>query len=77
MSVQSPGSPNWDSFETPLWESQEKESFGCKSHGELQENPREGREAKTPLIIRNVQIVQRKEEMPPNGGIVLPENVHV
>jgi hypothetical protein len=36
MSVQSPGSPNRDSFGTPLWESQEKEPFGCKSRGELQ-----------------------------------------
>jgi hypothetical protein len=27
MSVQSPGNPNRDSFETPLWESREKESF--------------------------------------------------
>jgi hypothetical protein len=36
MSVQSFGSPNWDNFGTPLWESQEKEPFGCKSRGELQ-----------------------------------------
>jgi hypothetical protein len=36
MNIQSPGSSNWDSFETPLWESREKESFGCKCNGELQ-----------------------------------------
>jgi hypothetical protein len=30
MTSQSPKSPNWDSFETPLWESREKESFGCR-----------------------------------------------
>jgi hypothetical protein len=36
MSVQSPGSPNRDSFGTPLWESRVKESFGCKCGGELQ-----------------------------------------
>jgi len=36
MSVQSPGNPNWDSFGTPLWESREKEPFGCKCGGELQ-----------------------------------------
>jgi len=35
MSVQSLGSPNRDSFGTPLWESREKEPFGCKSYGEL------------------------------------------
>jgi hypothetical protein len=36
MSIQSPGSPNQDSFGTPLWESREKEPFGCKCDGELQ-----------------------------------------
>jgi hypothetical protein len=36
MNVQSPRSPNRDSFGTPLWESQEKEPFGCKCGGELQ-----------------------------------------
>jgi hypothetical protein len=36
MNVQSPGSPNWDSFETPLWESREKKSFGCRCGRELQ-----------------------------------------
>ncbi len=36
MSVQSPGSPTWDSFGTPTWESREKEPFGCGSHGVMQ-----------------------------------------
>jgi len=36
MNAQSPGSPNRDSFGTPLWESREKEPFGCKCGGELQ-----------------------------------------
>jgi len=36
MSAQSPGSPNRDSFGTPLWESREKVSFGCKCGGETQ-----------------------------------------
>ncbi len=36
MSAQIPESPNRDSFETPPWESQEKEPFGCKCGGELQ-----------------------------------------
>jgi hypothetical protein len=43
MSVQSPKSSTWDSFGTPLWESQEKEPFGCKSRGELQRILYEGR----------------------------------
>jgi hypothetical protein len=36
MSSQSPGSPTWDSFETPPWESREKEPFGCSLCGEAQ-----------------------------------------
>jgi len=36
VSVQSPGSPTWDSFETPPWESRENMPFGCSSCGELQ-----------------------------------------
>jgi hypothetical protein len=30
MNIQSLGSPNRDSFGTPLWESREKEPFGCR-----------------------------------------------
>jgi hypothetical protein len=33
MNSQSPGSPNWDSFETPLWESRDKKPFGCGCRG--------------------------------------------
>jgi hypothetical protein len=36
MNAQSPESPNQDSFETPLWESREKVSFGCKCGRETQ-----------------------------------------
>jgi len=36
MNAQSPKSPNRDSFETPLWESWEKEPFEYKCDGELQ-----------------------------------------
>jgi len=36
MNAQSPRSPNRDNFGTPLWESREKEPFGCKCGGELQ-----------------------------------------
>jgi len=35
MNAQSPRSLNQDSFGTPLWESREKEPFGCKCDGEL------------------------------------------
>jgi hypothetical protein len=43
MSVQSPGNPNRDNFGTPLWESREKEPFGCKCSGELHRILYEGR----------------------------------
>jgi hypothetical protein len=36
MVTQSPGSPNWDSFETPLWESRENVPFGCSLRGQTQ-----------------------------------------
>jgi len=36
MTSQSPGSSNWDSFGTPLWESRDKKPFGCECHGKAQ-----------------------------------------
>jgi len=36
VSVQSPGSPTRDSFGTPIWESREKEPFGCSLRGVTQ-----------------------------------------
>jgi hypothetical protein len=36
MAVQSSGSPNQDSFGTPLWESRDKKSFGCTLRGVTQ-----------------------------------------
>jgi len=36
MTVQSLGTPTRDSFGTPTWETQEKESFRCSLGGELQ-----------------------------------------
>jgi hypothetical protein len=36
MNAQSLESPNRDTFGTPLWESQEKVSFGCKCGSETQ-----------------------------------------
>jgi hypothetical protein len=36
MNTQSPRDPNWDSFGTPHWESQEKVPFGCKCDGVTQ-----------------------------------------
>ncbi len=36
MDAQSPGSPTWDSFGTPLWESWEKVPFECSLCGVTQ-----------------------------------------
>jgi hypothetical protein len=36
MTSQSHGSPNQDNFETPLWESRDKEPFGCGCGGIMQ-----------------------------------------
>jgi hypothetical protein len=36
MMAQSPGSPNWDNFGTPLWESRDKEPLGCGCGGTTQ-----------------------------------------
>jgi hypothetical protein len=36
MNAQSPGSPNRDNFGIPLWESREKEPFGCRYGGVTQ-----------------------------------------
>jgi hypothetical protein len=36
MLAQNLESANWDNFGTPLWESQEKMTFGCSLSGELQ-----------------------------------------
>jgi hypothetical protein len=47
--AQSPGSPNWDSFGTPLWESREKETFGCSLRTELQRTLRRGRGGSSPF----------------------------
>jgi hypothetical protein len=76
MVAQSPGSPNWYSFGTPLWESRDKKPFGCTLHERTQGEPLAGREATAPSIIRKVQIVQRGKEMPRNRGVILTQNVH-
>jgi hypothetical protein len=42
MDAQILGSANRDSFETPLWESWEKVTFGCRCGGVTQGEPQEG-----------------------------------
>jgi hypothetical protein len=52
--------------------------FGCKCDRKTQGEPqRRGGEATVRSIIKEVQIIQKEKEMPHDGGIVLPENVHV
>jgi hypothetical protein len=73
INAQSPGSPNRDSFETPLWESREKEPFGCSFRAELQRILKggrwwlppspgrvESRESKLPMACPNTQRVQNE-----------------
>jgi len=68
MSMQSLRSPNRDSFGTPLWESREKEPFGCRCNRELKRilyggrwwlppNPGRGEsnESKLPVTCPNTQ----------------------
>jgi hypothetical protein len=43
MDAQSPGNANWDSFGTPLGESREKVTFGCRCDGVTQRILCEGR----------------------------------
>jgi hypothetical protein len=43
MNAQSPRIPNRDNFGTPLWESREKEPFGCSLRMELQRILKGGR----------------------------------
>jgi hypothetical protein len=43
MSCQNLGNPNWDSFGTPPWESQEKEPLGCRCDRVTQRILYEGR----------------------------------
>jgi hypothetical protein len=77
MNAQSPGSPNWDNFRTPLWESWEKVPFGCKCGGEAQGEPLAGREATAPSIIRKIEKVQGGEEAPRNGSLAFPKDAAV
>jgi hypothetical protein len=68
MTVQSPGSPNRDSFGTPLWESRDKKPFGCRLRRVTQSilyggrwwlPPSPGRgessESKCPWLVPNTQ----------------------
>ncbi len=77
MSSQSLRTPTRDSFGTPPWESREKEPFGCSLRGELQCEPLAGREATALSIIIRVREVHRREETPPDGGVVTPKNIQM
>jgi hypothetical protein len=70
MNAKSPGSPNRDSFGTPLWESWEKEPFGCKCGGELQRILYGGRWWLPPVWA----VVS---QMSPNSPVVCPNTKSV
>jgi hypothetical protein len=67
MNAQSPRSPNRDNFGTPLWESREKEPFGCSLRAELQGEPFAGRGGQQPLQslekLRKYKGGSRRQEM--------------
>ncbi len=75
MNAQSPGSPNRDSFGTPPWESREKEPFGCSLRAELQGEPLAGRGATALSVIREIEEVQGREQVPRDGGLALSKDV--
>jgi len=77
MNSQTPRSPNRDSFGTPPWESRDKKPFGCECRRVTQRTSGEGEEATATSLIRIIQEVQGGKVMPPDGGIVRPENVQV
>jgi hypothetical protein len=43
----------------------------------LQGEPHAGREATAPSIVIRKREVQRREETPPNGGVVTPEDIQM
>ncbi len=51
--------------------------FGCGPRGEAQGEPHAGREATSPSIIIRKREVQRWEEVPPNGGVITPEDIQM
>jgi hypothetical protein len=80
MSSQSLGTPTGivsGQFGTPIWESREKEPFGCSLREVTQREPQSGKEVAAPSIIREIHKIHGREDMPPDGGIILAQNVHV
>ncbi len=77
MRLQSRESPGWRSFGTPTRESRDKKAISMWAPWRGARNPAKGEEAAVTSIIKKVQEVQGGEVMPPNGGIVHPENVQM
>jgi len=74
MGIQNRENPNLGDFGTPTWESRNKKPFGCGPHGQLQGEPLVGREATTPLVIREIKEVQGREQAPRNGNLAFPKD---
>jgi hypothetical protein len=77
MGPQSCRNPNFGNFRTPIWESGTKCHLDVGLVKKAQSEPHVGREAIAPSNIRELHKVQRGKEVPPYGGIVLTQNVHV
>ncbi len=82
MSSQSPGTPPGtisrqfrDNFGTPFRESWEFVPFGCSPHGASQGEPLAGRGATAPSVIREIEEVHGREQVPRDGGLALSKDV--
>ncbi len=73
MGLQSPGSPAGRDFGSPGSE----KPFGCGLRGESQGEPLAGRGATAPSIIREIEEVQGREQVPRDGGLALSKDVTV
>jgi len=68
VSVQSLGSPTWDNFRTPPWESRKNVPFGCSSRGELQRILYGGRWWLPPNLGRGESCVKVRVACPNTQG---------
>ncbi len=64
-----------DNFGTPFRESWEFVPFGCSPHGASQGEPLAGRGATAPSVIREIEEVHGREQVPRDGGLALSKDV--
>jgi hypothetical protein len=72
MNGQSPGTPTQDNFGTPIWESREKEPFGCSLRGETQRILYGGRWWLPPSLGRGESCLSKCSWLVPTHPRVFP-----